>query len=98
MKTNHEEQRKQIGNLLKQIRENKGITLYRIEKETGLSFHTLKAIEKGSYGCSLDTLFSYIKAVGVSLTIKASGEESKECIFKKLELKNSSNEQKNNHD
>lgn len=94
----NETELKQIGIFLKSVRESQNVSLYRIEKETGLSFHTLKAIEKGSYGCSLDTLFSYIKAVGVSLTIKASGEESKECIFKKLELKNSSNEQKNNHD
>lgn len=32
MKTNHEEQRKIIGNILRKIRENKGITLYRVEK------------------------------------------------------------------
>lgn len=81
----NETELKQIGNFFKSVRESQKVSLYRIEKETGLSFHTLKAIETGSYGCSLDTLFSYIKILGVSLTITASGTDTKECKFKKLE-------------
>lgn len=70
MKTNHEEQRKQIGNLLKQIRENKGITLYRIEKETDIRFETLKAIETGSLRYNIDTFLTYINFLGVSIFFK----------------------------
>jgi hypothetical protein len=47
----------------------KEITLYKIEKTTKLSFHTLKAIETGKYGYSLETLFVYLDAIGVDMDI-----------------------------
>lgn len=70
MKTNHEEQRKELGKVLKQIRESKGITLYRIEKETAIRFETLKAIESGSLRYNIDTFLTYINFLGVSIFFK----------------------------
>lgn len=69
MEQKHAEQLKRIGETLKQLREEKGITLYKIEKTTKLSFHTLKAIETGKYGYSLETLFIYLDAISVDMDI-----------------------------
>lgn len=70
MYTNQEEARKEIGKMLKEIRESKGITLYRMEKETNIRFVTLKAIESGSLRYNIDTFLTYINFLGVSIFFK----------------------------
>ena len=51
---------------VKQIRENLGISKYRVVKDTGISMSTLIAIEKGK-DVRVSTLYKIAKALGVDV-------------------------------
>ena len=54
-----------IGRYLRDTREEKGISLYRVSKSSGLRFETIKAIESGEKNYSIDSLLAYIGAIDV---------------------------------
>lgn len=70
MKTKQEETRKEIGIQLKELREKRGISLYRVEKETKLNFNTLKTIETGNLNYTLDNLITYLKAINARISFE----------------------------
>lgn len=55
--------RQQIGEYLKGIRVEKGISTYRMTKEWGLKFEVIQAIEDGSSNYTIDSFLSYIGAI-----------------------------------
>ena len=57
--------REVIGRYLRDTREEKGISLYRVSKSSGLRFETIKAIESGEKNYSMDSLLAYIGAIDV---------------------------------
>lgn len=57
--------REVIGRYLRDTREEKGISLYRVSKSSGLRFETIKAIESGGKNYSMDSLLAYIGALDV---------------------------------
>lgn len=57
--------REVIGRYLRDTREEKGISLYRVSKSSGLRFETIKSIESGEKNYSIDSLLAYIGAIDV---------------------------------
>ena len=57
----------EISKLLKKTRLKKGVTLYRMEKDTGLSRTQIKNIEKGDYNYKRDTLLTYLDYLGLEM-------------------------------
>lgn len=55
--------RQKVGQYLKAIREEKGITTYQLTKQFGIRFEAIKAIEEGSANYSIDNFLAYIQAV-----------------------------------
>lgn len=56
-----------IGKKLKNIRESKGLTRYRLTQMTGISGHHIKGIENGTRQPAIDTLQRLIEAMGSTL-------------------------------
>lgn len=59
--------REVIGQYLKGVRKEKGISIYRIEKETGVQRQVLNSIEDGSKAYTIDSFLKYTTAIGVYL-------------------------------
>ncbi|MDR2084321.1 MAG: helix-turn-helix domain-containing protein [Bacteroidales bacterium] len=58
--------RKIIGDLLKEFRESRGLTLYQMAKESGTIVSSQAGIvEKGETNYTIDTFFDYIEAAGL---------------------------------
>lgn len=57
-----------IGNKLRSIREMKGMTIYRLSKETGISQNHIGGIELGKRQPTFDTLSRLLSPLGVSLS------------------------------
>lgn len=57
--------RKQIGDNIRNIRENKGLTQEDVAKLAGMKANYYAKIERGVYGSSPEKLDSIIKALGV---------------------------------
>jgi len=64
-----EENRKHIGEMIKDAREAKGYTLRHLAKLTGIAFNHIGRIEAGRYNVTIDTLALLSAALGVSLTL-----------------------------
>lgn len=60
-------EREVVGNYLSSLRKSKGITKYRVSKETGLKFDAINAIENGSKAYTIDSLLKYSAGLGVHL-------------------------------
>lgn len=67
--------REVIGRYLRDTREEKGISLYRVSKSSGLRFETIKAIESGAKNYSMDSLLAYIAAIDVFFYFPPKGME-----------------------
>jgi transcriptional regulator with XRE-family HTH domain len=59
--------RKKIGRALNALRTSLGYTRFAIARKAGISAHTVKSIEDGNDGYSIDTLLRYARAMGVYL-------------------------------
>ena len=55
--------RKKIGEYLKSLREDKGISTYQMTKSHGIQFALIKAIEEGSTNYTIDSFLTYISAL-----------------------------------
>lgn len=56
--------REVIGEYLKNLREEKGISKYAIIKETGLRIELINSVETGSSAYTIDTLLKYTTGIG----------------------------------
>jgi len=56
--------------ILKTRRVEIGKSIYRIQLETGLHFETIRAIETGSGGYSINSMLSYLDAVGMEIKLQ----------------------------
>ena len=54
--------RKKVGEYLKKIREDKGVSTYKMMKE-GVRVEVLKSIEDGSKNYTIDNFLNYIRVV-----------------------------------
>ena len=57
----------ELGMHIKQIRESKGLSVYRITQETGISGHHIKGIEDGTRQPTIETLQRLIKPLGITM-------------------------------
>ena len=55
--------RQKIGEYLKSLRKEKGISTYQMTKSHGIRFEAIQAIEKGSRNYTIDNLLTYISAL-----------------------------------
>lgn len=56
-----------IGKKIQTMRENKGLTRYRLTQMTGISGHHIKGIENGTRQPAIDTLQRLIEAMGFTM-------------------------------
>ena len=56
-----------LGERIKELRENKGLTRYRLTQITGISGHHIKGIEEGTRQPTIDTLEKMIIPLGITL-------------------------------
>ena len=56
-----------LGERIKELREGKGITRYRLTQITGISGHHIKGIEEGTRQPTIETLEKMIVPLGVTL-------------------------------
>lgn len=55
--------RQKIGEYLKDLREEKGISTYQMTKSHGIRFEAIQAIEEGSSNYTIDNFLTYISAL-----------------------------------
>ena len=60
---------KELAKQLTDYRKKREMTRYRICKETGLHQETVIAIETGHTGYNIQALLSYVRAIGLELSI-----------------------------
>ena len=57
----------EVGKRLKQLRDDRGMTMYRLTQLTGVSGHHIKGIEEGTRQPTIETLSKLVNALGSSL-------------------------------
>ncbi len=57
----------EVGKRLKQLRDDRGMTMYRLTQLTGVSGHHIKGIEEGTRQPTIETLNKLVTALGSSL-------------------------------
>lgn len=62
--------RKEIGELLRNAREDEGWTLRHLAQLTGIAFNHIGRIEQGKYNVTVDTLARLCAALGMRITIE----------------------------
>ena len=70
-----------VGEKLKKLRDNKGMTMYRLTQMTGVSGHHIKGIEDGTRQPTIETLTKLVTALGSSLAEVFIDDE--ECFYLK---------------
>lgn len=55
--------RQKIGEYIKSLREEKGISTYQMTKSHGIRFEVIQAIEEGSSNYTIDNFLTYISAL-----------------------------------
>ena len=55
--------RQKIGEYLKSLRDEKGISTYQMTKSHGIRFEAIQAIEEGSSNYTIDNFLTYISAL-----------------------------------
>jgi len=61
-------ERKRIGNLLRELREQKGLTQQELSEQLGISRSTIPKIEDGKWNFGIDTLTLFQKYLQVKVT------------------------------
>lgn len=56
-----------MGEKLKKLREDRGMSMYRLTQLTGVSGHHIKGIENGTRQPTIETLYKLVTALGSSL-------------------------------
>lgn len=57
----------EVGKLIKKAREDKGVSKYRVAKDTRLTAQQLGQIEKGATGFTIDTLLEVTNYLGLKI-------------------------------
>lgn len=60
-------ERQKIGQNLKNQRENKGISRYFLNKQTGLKYDLINSIERGSSNYTIESLLTYCDFLNIKL-------------------------------
>lgn len=68
-----------IGTKITEIRENQGMTRYRLALNSGISFSYLTALEKNDHSPSIEILQKVALALGVTVS-ELIDETRKECL------------------
>ena len=68
-----------IGDKLRKLRDEKGLSMYRLTQITGVSGHHIKGIEEGTRQPTLDTLERLVTALGSTLVEFFNDDE--ECFY-----------------
>ena len=61
--------KKKLGKNLKEIREIKGISKYKLVKNSSLVYSQIDSIENGDTNYTVDVLMIYMEEVGVDISI-----------------------------
>lgn len=61
--------RKEIGDFLSKMRQERGFSKYMIEKKTGLRMELIKSIENGSSAYTIDSLLKYASGLEIDLIL-----------------------------
>ncbi|MFP4017064.1 MAG: helix-turn-helix domain-containing protein [Halanaerobiales bacterium] len=72
----------QLGNVLKELRKDRGLTLRELGKEAGVSATLISDIENGRYYPSLKTLSKLSNALEVKISQIFFAAESGKCVNK----------------
>lgn len=75
--------RQKVGEFLKSIRDEKGISTYQMTKSHGIRFEVIQAIESGSANYTIDNFLVYIAAIDCYFYL-ANREGKKHDIFDQL--------------
>lgn len=62
--------RLRIGQLISELRQEKGLSLKELADMVGIDFSNLSKIERGKYNVGIDILYKVCKALGVDLKIE----------------------------
>lgn len=62
--------RKQIGDQVKQARENKNISLRDLAEQTGIAFQHINRVEQGKHNVTIDTLALISHQLGIEIKIE----------------------------
>jgi transcriptional regulator with XRE-family HTH domain len=57
-----------VGHCIRNIREEKNLTLEKLALEAGIEYSQLSRIEKGKINTSIYTTYTIAKALGISMT------------------------------
>jgi len=68
--------RQKIGEYLKSLRQEKGISTYQMTKSHGIRFEAIQAIEEGSTNYTIDNFLTYISALDCYLYLANRGDLS----------------------
>ncbi len=79
------EARKKIGEYLSEVREEKGVSYYAMQKQTGLRYEQAKAIESGSDNYTIDSLLKM--AVSLDLYVFFAPKDGKHLDIEDMEKK-----------
>lgn len=63
-------QREALGNVLRALREDRGLTVYKAAQESGLQIGQVQTIEKGDKNYTIDKFFDYLRGCDLKITIK----------------------------
>ena len=69
----------EIGKRIRKIRQAKGLSMYRLTQETGISGQHIKGIEEGTRQPTIETLQKLIVPLGI--TMAELFNENEECSF-----------------
>lgn len=68
-----------MGEKLKKLREDRGMSMYRLTQLTGVSGHHIKGIENGTRQPTIETLYKLVTALGSSLAEIFNDDEN--CFY-----------------
>lgn len=73
----------EVGKKLKKLREDKGMSMYRLTQITGISGHHIKGIENGTRQPTIETLNRLVSALGSSLAEVFNDDTQCTCLNEK---------------
>lgn len=72
--TKKQKEREALGNVLRALREERGLTVYKAAQESGLQIGQVQTIEKGDKNYTIDKLFDYLRGCDLTIIIKKKEE------------------------
>jgi transcriptional regulator with XRE-family HTH domain len=75
--------RQLVGQYLREVREGKNMTIYAVEKASGLDLRQIKAIESGESSYTIDSFIRLIQALDVYFFLSEKGKKKDGFKFSK---------------